>query len=283
VTGFQDPILAGSTLIRDAIQSTNYVINTTGWAINADGTAQFFNVTIIGNDLKVLGSNGSKVELTTVTTQAELLLTPPSQVGVTIDPANIFAFAHNPGTPATTPALQVQSPDFNGNAQAAILIQGMSADTTLTPLIDFETKQLQLNGNRCWIMTHDDTFDSTGLLNLVVGAQNILGCTNTYSGLLPGAKWTATLFTDAGNGATAGVNTFGELAVNTSGGGFVTLPTQAIWRAGAVINSGSMPSRTWTGNVPLGGSLVFQATGRAVGANAVFATPNTTLHITIWE
>lgn len=50
--GFRNSILAGLTLIREAIRSQNYDPGVAGWAINADGTAEF-------SDLTVRSSNGS--------------------------------------------------------------------------------------------------------------------------------------------------------------------------------------------------------------------------------
>jgi hypothetical protein len=50
--GFRNSILAGLTLIREAIRSQNYQPGVEGWAINADGTAEF-------SDLTVRSSNGS--------------------------------------------------------------------------------------------------------------------------------------------------------------------------------------------------------------------------------
>lgn len=280
-----DEVVGGLFLIRAAIRSTNYNPGVAGWTINEDGTAQFFNIVLIGNDLKVLGSNGSQVEITTTSggTQAEVLLSPPTQGGgITQQPGGAVAFGQTPGSPK--PVLQLFSPIFNGNAQAAINLQGASADNALTPLINFLTTQLQLNGARAYLVTHEDNFDCTSLLTLAAAAAPILGCSASYSGLAAGAKWTATLFTDAGNGAAAGVNTIGELTVNANGAGAITQAGQAIWRAGAVINSGSMPSRSWSGSLPAGGALAFQATGRVVGGGVdVFATPNTTLQITIME
>lgn len=277
-----DPVVGGIFLNRAAIRSPNFNPGVDGWTINEDGTAQFFNIVLVGNDLKVLGANGSMIELTSVLTQAQVLLTPPAQGGVVITPADLFAFGVDSGTAHTKPALQLQSPSFNGNAQAAILVQGMSADTTVAQLIDFEAKLLQVNGSRVYVITHDDNFDCSSLLTLTGAAQSIFGCSATYNLLRPGAKWTATLYTDAGNGATTGCNTIGELTVD-AGGGPIAQAGQAIWRAGAVINSGSMPSRQWSGTYAPGGTLTFQATGRQTGANGVYATPNTTLHIQIME
>lgn len=47
---FRNSILAGVTLIREAIQSQNYVAGSEGWTINADGTAEFSDLTIRSSD-----------------------------------------------------------------------------------------------------------------------------------------------------------------------------------------------------------------------------------------
>lgn len=45
---FKDPILAGNTLVRDAIQSENFEASATGWRIQRDGEAEFSNMNIRG-------------------------------------------------------------------------------------------------------------------------------------------------------------------------------------------------------------------------------------------
>lgn len=62
---FNDPIVAGDTLIRNAIQSANYVTGSSGWRIGKDGTAEF-NTTTIRGDLIVIApsspSNAVKIQ-----------------------------------------------------------------------------------------------------------------------------------------------------------------------------------------------------------------------------
>lgn len=50
MSGFSNPVVGGqSTLIRDAIQSSNFnLANKTGWAIFKNGDAWFFNITATG-------------------------------------------------------------------------------------------------------------------------------------------------------------------------------------------------------------------------------------------
>jgi hypothetical protein len=45
---FENDIVAGTKLVRSAIQSPNYIAGSTGWTINRDGSAEFANVTVRG-------------------------------------------------------------------------------------------------------------------------------------------------------------------------------------------------------------------------------------------
>lgn len=59
-----DPVVGSSTLRRPAIQSPNFVAGVSGWAINADGSAEFTDLVISGGDTTITvgpgaGSTGS--------------------------------------------------------------------------------------------------------------------------------------------------------------------------------------------------------------------------------
>lgn len=61
---FRNSILAGVTLIREAIQSQNFVTGVSGWQIAADGTAEFADLTIRSSDgtsSTIVLANGSLV------------------------------------------------------------------------------------------------------------------------------------------------------------------------------------------------------------------------------
>lgn len=45
---FRNSVVGGTTLVRPAIQSPNFVTGTSGWSIDRDGSAEFNNVTIRG-------------------------------------------------------------------------------------------------------------------------------------------------------------------------------------------------------------------------------------------
>jgi hypothetical protein len=59
---FRNSILAGNTLIRQAIQSQNFATGSTGWAIKKDGSAEFNNVLVRGT-VFVKDTNGNYVKL----------------------------------------------------------------------------------------------------------------------------------------------------------------------------------------------------------------------------
>lgn len=79
---FNNPVVGGETLIRSAIQSPDYVSGTKGWAIKADGTAEFTNIDTNGT---AQGPNASYDDLTANQsfiyqgTELSTLLTPASQ------------------------------------------------------------------------------------------------------------------------------------------------------------------------------------------------------------
>lgn len=58
---FQNDVVGGTTLIRNAINSPNYVPGVSGWTINRDGSAEFANVTTRGPVVVTNPANGQVV------------------------------------------------------------------------------------------------------------------------------------------------------------------------------------------------------------------------------
>lgn len=78
---FRNSILAGLTLIREAIQSQNYDPGVDGWTINADGTAEF-------SDLTIRSSDGSGA--TAVVENGRVTLTAANGWQIILDPTNVL-------------------------------------------------------------------------------------------------------------------------------------------------------------------------------------------------
>lgn len=78
---FRNSILAGLTLIREAIRSQNYQAGVEGWSINADGTAEFADLTIRSSD----GSGA-----TAVVENGRVTLTAANGWKIILDPTNVL-------------------------------------------------------------------------------------------------------------------------------------------------------------------------------------------------
>lgn len=59
---FRSSVVGGTILVRDAIQSSNYVTTVSGWTLNNDGTAEFGEATIRGR-LIVTGTGDSYIRV----------------------------------------------------------------------------------------------------------------------------------------------------------------------------------------------------------------------------
>lgn len=164
---FSDPIVGGeSVLIRDAIRSRNYVASVSGWTINADGTAEFSDITIrgtgefgpnpgqhieltatgqiliydAGNQL-VMQLDGSGLLVQDIATGASALLT--LAAGVTIlaltPPAVATytfgsAFVYGDSDASLGDAwMQLESPSINGGTTAKITLFGQNTTNPTEP------------------------------------------------------------------------------------------------------------------------------------------------------
>ncbi len=162
---FSNPIVAGSTLVRPAIRSPDYVPGVSGWSINRDGTAEFNNINIRGSgnfgpnpgqhieitstgriliydasndlvgqidgtalDLQNLAT-GSYLRLEPTTTEVRMELGPPDRIGFTYDAGAIFCFSDAGNGDAN---IQLVSPTVNGGDQAGVLVYGENT-TSGTP------------------------------------------------------------------------------------------------------------------------------------------------------
>lgn len=56
MSGFNNPVVGGTKLVREAIQSPDFQTGVEGWSINQDGSAEFHDVTLTGGSLVVTSS-----------------------------------------------------------------------------------------------------------------------------------------------------------------------------------------------------------------------------------
>jgi hypothetical protein len=153
---FQNPIVAGTTLVRDAIKSPNYVAGSTGWTINQDGTVEFSNGTfrgqlIAGGGNVILNAGGLAIDGPTTQydingvagflaqnlpvdgtiaqmSPGALFLTPqdPSPAGVAVDYATVQVGYANSGAVDETPATFYAGVNYTGKSAPSVNLYGQA-------------------------------------------------------------------------------------------------------------------------------------------------------------
>lgn len=143
MSGFNNPVVGGTKLVRDAIQSPDYAAATTGWSINQDGTAEFNQVTVRG-PVQVIGSDGSYVYVQTSGGTAEIVLEPPTQPGYTWSPGTIATESDGLSGSAD---LVITSPQQQGSAGTAQIILEGADGSRSTTLISLSADHTQVPGD----------------------------------------------------------------------------------------------------------------------------------------
>jgi hypothetical protein len=129
-------IVAGNTLVAEAIQSQNFASGATGWAIFADGSYEFGPGGTFRGNLSVTGTDGSKVTVM-AGSGAEIDLYPATMVGVTVDAPGKIKANTSPFAATDYGYVLINSPsiDTGGSptGQAQLFIGGKTADGTPFP------------------------------------------------------------------------------------------------------------------------------------------------------
>lgn len=143
-----NPIVGGQTLIRNAIQSADFVAGSTGWAIMRDGSYEFGSGGTFRGDLSVKGADGSTVEITAAGGAAEIDYTPPTNADPTVtDFAGSIRGTTNGAGSASFDTLDLRAPrPFKGTvgAQSLVSLQSGSPDGTVAGIIILQSAQVDL-------------------------------------------------------------------------------------------------------------------------------------------
>lgn len=134
---FTNPIIAGTTLVRQAIKSPDYVSGVSGWTINRDGSVEFSNAIVRGTmetgnttldnaGLHLIGDDGSRIDIEPGTF-CSIEMSPPPITGYTVSPAKTYTSSNkiNPGIPAeyVDATVTIESASINGSSTAAIRLK----------------------------------------------------------------------------------------------------------------------------------------------------------------
>ena len=183
---FSNPIVGGTTLIRPAIHSPDYVAGTSGWSINKDGTAEFNDVVFRGSAESanyVPGVSGWKLdqdgdaEFNSIEIRATGTETPIT-VGASTSPQVKIATTANQG------AISLPTNRANENLIAGIL------STTLNAGDPDEAQSLQIYGptvdgagdrSRLFLNSQNNDGSSEANASLTTGSSSLILDENTVT------------------------------------------------------------------------------------------------------
>lgn len=151
----ETPVVAGTVLVRDSIQSQNYVAGTTGWSIMSDGNAEFNSVTVRGT-LEVDGTNNASITISTFVGVPQINLYPGDSGGHTVTAGSIFA----QNTASTVSRLSISAPNIDGATRGVIrVIADGSANGAVTiggTMTDSNTLLTYMPGQNGILITFDN-------------------------------------------------------------------------------------------------------------------------------
>lgn len=195
---FSNPIIgSGDTLVRQAIQSENYVAGVSGWRITRDGDAEFNNVTVRG-ELFVQDADGSYVRIFDEDPGAgAVILVHPADTPADVTAAQIRGDWQNFGLGGDRPFLLLESPEYNGHGTTALKMYGTSGDGASHSRALLDSSEVYITGDDIVQLQSGTTIvtmtPADGLQ--VTGDETVLGDL-TYDG----AAWTT--FTPSWTGST---------------------------------------------------------------------------------
>lgn len=152
---FGNPIVGGTDLIREAIKSPNFSSDpedgVTGWSINRDGTATFYNL-VIGSQNYTIDENGNAVFNSVSANDIQLDGTPLSET-LALFPRGIIALTTITGASAGyTGAAQILAgriviPNFDGTRQYVIGGSRLHFNSGTGTAIDRMNLDIRINWN----------------------------------------------------------------------------------------------------------------------------------------
>jgi hypothetical protein len=130
---FRNDILAGNTLVREAIQSENYQAGVSGWQIAADGSAEFSDVVLrgdgVGDTVEIGPDDGSQVLIGYDGSFSYLRF--PMHSPKEFAASSIFGAVFNEGLPNENLSLQFLGPKTTPSTDNVVLtLSSQNADGT---------------------------------------------------------------------------------------------------------------------------------------------------------
>lgn len=258
-----NPIVGGTSLRIPAIQSPNYVHGSTGWAIFADGTAEFAGLVVNGGTIVLAGSDGTQVALLVSGGTAQQQITPPTEPGITWVPATLAGFfgAPYPLAPvqASRGAVVLAAPvDAGGGDHASITLFGGIAGAPLSQILQRSDQVFVLADN--WSLLGNTGPTTTATINGDL----------TVSGTLHATDANIRPFTLVGTTDASGNYDLG--AALCTAFGWATVTGAAVWNGDGTLRPNTIVSKVVGGSYGASWTVNVKTTGGAnvTGANYRF-------------
>jgi hypothetical protein len=136
---FDNDVVAGTVLVRDAIQSQDFAAGSAGWIIRSDGSAEFSDVALRGltpGDIVVIGPAG-KPQIILGTDASSGFIKFPTYDAIENKIAEILGGIYDPGGANDAPYLKLEGPSStagSGRVRARLFSGGAGA----IPIIQFQ-------------------------------------------------------------------------------------------------------------------------------------------------
>lgn len=230
-----NPIVGGTTLIREAIRSPDYVPGVSGWTINRDGTVEFNNAVIRGQ-LDVTSPSGAFIRTFVDSNVAQILMQPPDSAtsGVVFGAANIFCQSSLDKPLLVIEGPTIEQPSFVGTGEIFVGADPVLSQTG-AQMIAQQVVLGQVNGGGVWLSTLEvlsqiSTFDGNVQINGTLGwgsavTQQVRD-TSVTNGTTTSTTFTGTLTTTGRRGVAFVAPPSGEVTVLGWSGGFNSTATQ---------------------------------------------------------
>lgn len=295
--GFRNSILAGLTLIREAIRSPNYVAGTSGWSINADGSAEFSDVTLRGDGVGytiIVGPDG-KPQVLIGSNASQGFIQFPSNSALESSPLTLLAHVGNQGLPGEYVTFQIQGAEMSGalGAHLSWQVDSASYDGTFQPAVGcvrngtdviFNILDNGVQVKKVWLgvrpdpsalvplFVDADAAHTGGLFALLKGGNTMMQVTaGGRLALTPEASANSALIVDAPTGYTG---MLGRWRVNGADMAYIN-PAGSFWSRNLTSGTVQTPA---PGGVPAqtSASIVFGTPFPAGTTPRVVLTPNST-------
>jgi hypothetical protein len=179
---FGNPIMSGPVLVRNAMQSENYVAGVSGWMIARDGSFEFSGGTFRGT-VVVDGPNNTSIEINPSNGDPVIYFWPddvgPPAATQSISPGVVYVFTSDFATQRYS--MIMASPNPNGGSPAQVILTSSDKAASVEPTIELSGIVTDLFDNQIYLRGQC----GTGSAPVAAAAATIVTAGTTFAFPIP--------------------------------------------------------------------------------------------------